>query len=98
MLDSIAGVTRKLEWMRRSKPAAKRRQIAPVRYHEIGFATMKHRVLLAIGLFAAVFGAALPCAAQVASSTAAPRKLLDQYCVVCHNQRLRTANLTLDKM
>jgi len=26
------------------------------------------------------------------------RKLLDQYCVVCHNQRLKTANLTLDKM
>jgi cytochrome c5 len=26
------------------------------------------------------------------------RKLLDQYCVVCHNQKLKTANLTLDKM
>ena len=40
-------------------------------------------------------------AAQTAPAplpTAAERKLLDQYCVTCHNQRLKTANLTLDKL
>ena len=49
---------------------------------------MRHRILWVL---AAVFAA--HAAAQVAQ-----RKLLDQYCVVCHNQRLKTANLTLDKM
>ncbi len=29
---------------------------------------------------------------------ASERKLLDQYCVTCHNQRLKTAGLTLDKL
>ena len=29
-------------------------------------------------------------------STSPQRALLDQYCVTCHNQRLRTADLTLD--
>src|SRR5687768_6102514 len=28
----------------------------------------------------------------------APRSLLDQYCVSCHNQRLNTAGLALDKL
>src|SRR5579859_1596898 len=28
----------------------------------------------------------------------AQRKLLDQYCVTCHNQRIKTAGLMLDKM
>jgi cytochrome c551/c552 len=32
------------------------------------------------------------------SSAASQRKLLDQYCVTCHNQRLKTAGLTLDKL
>jgi cytochrome c5 len=31
-------------------------------------------------------------------SAATARKLLDQYCVVCHNQKLKTAGLMLDKM
>jgi len=31
-------------------------------------------------------------------SAASERKLLDQYCVTCHNQRLKTAGLTLDKL
>src|SRR5260370_31222979 len=26
------------------------------------------------------------------------RRLLDQYCVTCHNERLRTAGLTLEKI
>jgi Protein of unknown function (DUF1592)/Protein of unknown function (DUF1588)/Protein of unknown function (DUF1585)/Protein of unknown function (DUF1587)/Protein of unknown function (DUF1595)/Planctomycete cytochrome C len=29
---------------------------------------------------------------------ASERKLLDQYCVTCHNQRLKTAGLTLDQL
>ena len=31
------------------------------------------------------------------AATAEPRALLDQYCVTCHNQRLKTAGLMLDK-
>src|SRR5207244_9368719 len=27
-----------------------------------------------------------------------PRALIDQYCVTCHNQRMKTAGLMLDKM
>jgi hypothetical protein len=34
----------------------------------------------------------------VAPTASSQRALLDQYCVTCHNQRLRTAELTLDKM
>ena len=36
--------------------------------------------------------------AQAPAPGAPQRKLLDQYCVTCHNQRLKTANLMLDKM
>lgn len=36
---------------------------------------------------------------QTTSSAASPqRALLDRYCVTCHNQRLKTAGLTLDTM
>ncbi len=42
---------------------------------------------------------------QTSSSTpersmpgASPRAMLDKYCVTCHNQKLRTAGLTLDTM
>jgi hypothetical protein len=31
------------------------------------------------------------------AATPAPRALLDQYCVTCHNQKLKTAGLLLDK-
>src|SRR5947209_6109257 len=31
-------------------------------------------------------------------SASAERALLDQYCVVCHNQRLKTAGLMLDQL
>jgi hypothetical protein len=47
------------------------------------------------------FGLALPhpTQAQQAASAAAPhRAMLDRYCVSCHNERLRTAELTLDKL
>ncbi|HEY6343823.1 MAG TPA: DUF1592 domain-containing protein [Bryobacteraceae bacterium] len=35
---------------------------------------------------------------QQASGASPQRELLDTYCVTCHNQRLRTAGLMLDKM
>ncbi len=37
-------------------------------------------------------------ATAVESSKSPERALLDQYCVTCHNQRAKTANLTLDTM
>ena len=36
--------------------------------------------------------------ARSSESSTSPRELLDRYCVVCHNQRLKTADLTLDTM
>ena len=41
---------------------------------------------------------AVPSASAAASSVAAQRALLDQYCVTCHNARLKTANLLLDQL
>src|SRR5438445_7462047 len=35
---------------------------------------------------------------QNSTSSLAPRPLIDQYCVACHNQRTKTAGLMLDKM
>ena len=37
-------------------------------------------------------------AATAAPDTATPRTLLDQYCVTCHNSKLKTANLMLDQL
>src|SRR5690349_16291847 len=37
-------------------------------------------------------------AVSVASSKSPERAMLDQYCVTCHNERAKTANLTLDTM
>jgi len=39
-----------------------------------------------------------PTAAAPVTSAASERALLDQYCVTCHNQRLQTAGLSLDKL
>ena len=40
-----------------------------------------------------------PPASKVAVPTAAAqRALLDQYCVTCHNDKLKTANLSLEKL
>jgi hypothetical protein len=39
-----------------------------------------------------------PAAAPAVTDTAAPRALLDQYCVTCHNDRLKTAQLSLEKL
>jgi len=48
---------------------------------------------------AAVLGgvvAAGPPQSSNAAATSTPRPVLDKYCVTCHNQRLKTAGLTLD--
>ena len=42
-------------------------------------------------------GTRVDAAAQAATAAAAPRQFLDTYCVTCHNERLRTAQLVLDK-
>ena len=41
---------------------------------------------------------AAPAPAALATSAASERALLDKYCVTCHNQRLQTAGLSLDKL
>ena len=61
-----------------------------------------------IGGFLAIFAAAVssqgPQAARTVSNpapsvnVAAPRAVLDQYCVRCHNARLKTAGLALDQL
>ncbi|HEY3045207.1 MAG TPA: DUF1592 domain-containing protein, partial [Vicinamibacterales bacterium] len=43
-------------------------------------------------------GAPQQAAAPVAAQKPPERALLDQYCVTCHNQRLKTANITFDTM
>jgi len=35
---------------------------------------------------------------NVSGPASSPRAVLDKYCVTCHNQKLRTAGLTLDKL
>ena len=67
-----------------------------------------HRRLLLCGLSVALrsivaFARRIrPPAARRAASAAAPkspeRALLDQYCVTCHNQRAKTANITFDTL
>ena len=37
-------------------------------------------------------------AVQPASSAAAPRLLIDKYCITCHNDQLKTAGLALDRV
>jgi len=63
-------------------------------------------VKIVIALAVLPLGYASVRAAYPAAQTAAPaaavkspeRALLDQYCVTCHNQRLKTANITFDTM
>jgi len=43
-------------------------------------------------------GAQAPAGVPVTRVAAPPRALLDQYCVTCHNARLKTAGLLLDQM
>ncbi len=42
--------------------------------------------------------AAISAAPSATASAAAPRGLLDRYCVTCHNDRAKTANLTLQNL
>ena len=50
----------------------------------------------AVGVLTASMGAAAPMPALTANpSSALHRALLDRYCVTCHNDRLKTANLSL---
>src|SRR4029453_12857463 len=53
-------------------------------------------------VFAALAGGVVCAVAPLGSQTTAPapdpRKILDQYCVNCHNQKLRTAGLELDRI
>ena len=62
---------------------------------------MSRMILNCIGII--LFGAILlPAASQEPSSTATPavspqRATLNRYCVTCHNEKLRTAELLLDK-
>ncbi len=45
-----------------------------------------------------LFVAAMAPAAALAQAPVATLQTLNQYCVVCHNQKLKTAGLTLDKL
>ncbi len=54
-----------------------------------------------MAVLAAAFGSAAAAGTQQASgapSVSPQRALLDRYCVTCHNERLQTAGLTLDRM
>ena len=44
------------------------------------------------------FALILAGAGSVAAQTTPPRALLDQYCVTCHNQRLKTGGVMFDKL
>jgi mono/diheme cytochrome c family protein len=57
-------------------------------------------VSLFLGLFWSLAGSApvLPTPQAPAAVKSTQRALLDQYCVTCHNDRLKTAGITLDKM
>src|SRR6476646_3202402 len=51
-------------------------------------------------LLSGLFGLAIVGASQAAPPANAPkhRATLDQYCVTCHNDRLKTSNLSLEKL
>src|SRR6185295_13894577 len=61
-------------------------------------------VAFVVGLFSSAsgnLGAARPLQQTSTSNAASPspqRALLDQYCVTCHNQRSKTANVMFDTM
>ena len=49
-------------------------------------------------LFASTFFVASATAGQTKSADPPSRELLDRYCITCHNERLQTAGLMLDKV
>ena len=61
---------------------------------------MRTLLVMAIGVLGLVATGGEPVSVSVAAEqptgTMSPRQLLDRYCVTCHNERLRTAELTLD--
>ena len=54
------------------------------------------RMVLSFVALAWISVAALPAVGQDAAAPSEQRALLNRYCVTCHNERLRTAGLTLD--
>ncbi|MGA2880823.1 MAG: DUF1592 domain-containing protein [Bryobacteraceae bacterium] len=56
-------------------------------------------ITVVTGVLAAQTGSSQPTSTPAqATDASAERALLNQYCVVCHNQKLKTADLELDKM
>src|SRR5262245_24898641 len=51
--------------------------------------------VVTLGFVAVVMLSVCPYA-QTTAPASSPRRLVDRYCVTCHNERLKTANLRLD--
>ncbi|MCY3843909.1 MAG: DUF1592 domain-containing protein [Acidobacteria bacterium] len=68
-----------------------------MRYGKSRLACATGALALAV-LTTAATAAASPPSGGAVESAFSPRALLDRYCVTCHNERLRTAGLTLDTM
>jgi Protein of unknown function (DUF1592)/Protein of unknown function (DUF1588)/Protein of unknown function (DUF1587)/Protein of unknown function (DUF1595)/Protein of unknown function (DUF1585)/Planctomycete cytochrome C len=56
-----------------------------------GIALRRLSMTCGVAIFAATF-------ASAQTPKAAPRALLNQYCLTCHNEKLKTGNLALEKM
>jgi mono/diheme cytochrome c family protein len=64
---------------------------------------MRRAIVFWIGITLAGIGSTQAAGLQSSQATSASpaaqyRAVLDRYCVTCHNERLRTAELLLDKM
>ena len=60
--------------------------------------TRAQLTIAAVALMAGLSSAEAAPQAPVAAAAATPRATFDKYCVTCHNQKLKTAGLTLDAM
>src|SRR5437016_6672923 len=58
---------------------------------------MRKRFLAAVAFLLSLVSSIVPAGAQH-PETSSPRAVLNTYCVTCHNQKLRTADLMLDKV
>src|SRR5579871_1284904 len=84
----------------RSRPAGNYRSTFAKRFCRESMSSCLQGCVIARALAAASL-ALLPLAAQSArppADAAAQRAFLDKYCVVCHNAKLKTANLMLDQL